>query len=127
MKKIIALVLVLCFLPTFGAYAETEILSGKEIDEFVKEDLEEYIIKTDYDDEYYGAIMTFDGAYKNWLKETDAWDELCDMIDELTEKLYEKVDEEFIIMFVIVSEKDNDDILYISANGLDVTDYLKNK
>lgn len=140
MKKIICVILALCCILSLGACSKapvtlkaesksevtkaTTYYSARQIDSLVKESLGDSILGTDWDDSYYGAIFTADGVTNAYLLNTADWKEICSLLDDYSETLYDLAGKKFDIMLVIVSEIDYDTTLYITVNGNDVTDYL---
>ena len=92
----------------------------KEIDKMVEDAIGEYVLATSYEDDIYSILVTCNGI-KDAVG-TDAFEDVCTSFDEVTVAINE--DTGIDCMVFIASDKDKHDILYITYNGNDVTNYI---
>lgn len=92
----------------------------KEIDKMVNDAIGEYVLATSYGDGIYSIMVTCNGI-KDAVG-TDTFEDVCISFDEVAIAIDE--DTGIDCMIFIASDKDNDDILYITYNGKDVTNYV---
>lgn len=90
------------------------------IDAMVDEMVGEYVLATSYGDGIYSIMMTCNGI-KDAVG-TDTFDDVCISLDEVTIAIND--DTGIDCMIFLASDKDKDDILYITYNGKDVTNYI---
>lgn len=92
----------------------------KEIDKMVEDVIGDYVLATSYGDGIYSIMVTCYGI-KDAVG-TDTFEDVCISFDEVAIAIDE--DTGIDCMIFIASDKDNDDILYITYNGKDVTNYV---
>ena len=92
----------------------------KEIDKMVNDAIGEYVLATSYEDGIYSIMVTCNGI-KDAVG-TDTFEDVCISFDEVAIAIDE--DTGIDCMIFIASDKDKDDILYITYNGKDVTNYI---
>ncbi len=90
------------------------------IDAMVDEMVGEYVLATSYGDGIYSIMMTCNGI-KDAVG-TDTFDDVCISLDEVTIAIND--DTGIDCMIFLASDKDKNDILYITYNGKDVTNYI---
>ena len=92
----------------------------KNIYKIVEDTIGEYVIATSYGDGIYSIVVTFNGI-KDFVG-TDVFEDTCISFDEVATAINE--DTGVDCMISIASDKDNNDILYITYNGKDVTNHI---
>lgn len=90
------------------------------IDAMVDEMVGEYVLATSYGDGIYSIMMTCNGI-KDAVG-TDTFNDVCISLDEVTIAIND--DTGIDCMIFLASDKDKNDILYITYNGKDVTNYI---
>ena len=92
----------------------------KEIDQMVEDAIGEYVLATSYGDGIYSILVTCNGIKDS--VGTSTFEDVCISFDEVTIAINE--DTGIDCMVFIASDKDKNDILYITYNGKDVTNYI---
>jgi predicted small lipoprotein YifL len=92
----------------------------REIDQMVEDAIGEYVLATSYGDGIYSILVTCNGIKDS--VGTSTFEDVCISFDEVTVAINE--DTGIDCMVFIASDKDKDEILYITYNGKDVTNYI---
>lgn len=92
----------------------------EKIDAMVDDMIGEYVLATSYGDGVYSIMITCDGIKD--VVGTETFENVCISFDEVTVAINE--DTGIDCMVFIASDKDKNDILYVTYNGEDVTNYI---
>lgn len=123
MKKIIAIILTVLTIFSLTACGGKDTKGNSavdELDKMVKDELGDMVIGTNYEDDVYYIFVQMDGISSTYAI---TYSGLDDSFDGLSETIYELTEIENAIC--VVSDMDCEEILYVSYNGNDITDYMQ--
>lgn len=127
MKKIIAMLLAIMIIFSLTACGGNKKVtndikrneSWQDVDKQLREDLDDMILYTEYDDGIYYVFISIEGVNTTSALNRNGLDSA---FNDLSETIYETAEVENAI--VVLAYNNTDHILYTAYNGTDITDYM---
>lgn len=127
MKKIIAMLLAIMIIFSLTACGGNKKVTNdikrnepwQDVDKQLREDLDDMILHTEYDDGVYYVFVSIEGVNTTSTFNRNGLDSA---FNDLSEIIYETAEVENAI--VVLAHNNHDHILYTAYNGTDITDYM---
>lgn len=127
MKKIIAMLLAIMTVFSLTACGGNKKATNnikrnepwQDVDKRLREDLDDMILYTEYDDGVYYVFVSIEGVNTTSTFNRNGFDSA---FSDLSETIYETAEVENAI--VVLAYNNTDHILYTTYNGTDITDYM---
>lgn len=127
MKKIIAMLLAIMTVFSLTACGSNKKVANnikrnepwQDVDKQLREDLDDMILHTEYDDGVYYVFVSIEGVNTTSTFNRNGFDSA---FSDLSETIYETAEVENAI--VVLAYNNTDHVLYTAYNGADITDYM---
>ena len=127
MKKIIAMLLAIMTVFSLTACGGHKKVTNnikrnepwQDVDKRLREDLDDMILHTEYDDGVYYVFISIEGVNNTSTFNRNGFDSA---FSDLSETIYETAEVENAI--VVLAYNNTDHVLYTTYNGTDITDYM---